>query len=111
MAKAFLAEKKARVRTTRRAIKADALLGMDELTGLPKLERYKERASAEIERAARYGRPLSIVMIDVDHFKTINDSLGHRVGDHVLQQIAVIIGRNIRDSDFAARYAGDEFVL
>ena len=83
----------------------------DSLTGLYNRNILKDRLKDEIERAARYEHPLSILMLDIDHFKTINDNYGHHVGDLVLQQFAEIIEGSIRTSDYAARYGGEEFVV
>ena len=66
---------------------------------------------SEFHRARRYGEPLSLVMIDVDIFKKINDNFGHLGGNRFLRAIAKLIRDNIRQSDFAARYGGDEFVV
>ena len=65
----------------------------------------------EVERAARYGRPLTVAFIDLDHFKPINDSYGHEVGDSVLEDIAGVLRENIRASDLVGRYGGEEFVI
>ncbi|MGI8848136.1 MAG: diguanylate cyclase [Candidatus Dormibacteria bacterium] len=66
---------------------------------------------AEVARSARYQRPLSLIMIDVDHFKGINDSFGHQQGDEVLKAVAAIIGRRSRETDSAYRYGGEEFAI
>lgn len=65
----------------------------------------------EVERAARYGRALTIAFIDLDHFKTINDSYGHEIGDFVLEDVARILRENVRASDVVGRYGGEEFVI
>jgi len=65
----------------------------------------------EIQRARRYGRPFSLAMIDIDHFKRFNDTYGHQAGDEVLKQVARVIRRNVRAVDIAARYGGEEFVV
>ena len=66
---------------------------------------------AEVERAARYGRPLSIAFVDIDHFKAVNDTHGHEAGDVVLRGVAEVFRSNTRKQDFVARYGGEEFVL
>ncbi len=66
---------------------------------------------AEVERVARYGRPLSIAFIDIDHFKTVNDTYGHETGDVVLREVAAIFKQHTRGTDMVARYGGEEFVL
>ena len=74
--------------------------------------RYLERRlNEELARANRYALPLSLLMIDVDHFKNINDTFGHSVGDHVLVKLGELIGNVCRDSDIAARYGGEEMVI
>ncbi|CAN5260371.1 hypothetical protein BH23CHL9_BH23CHL9_13320 [soil metagenome] len=65
----------------------------------------------EVERATRYGRPLTIAFIDLDHFKVVNDTYGHSVGDSVLRAVAEVFRTNTRDADFIGRYGGEEFVL
>ncbi len=66
---------------------------------------------SEVERAARYGRPLAVAFIDLDHFKAVNDTYGHEVGDSVLRGVADVFRENIRGTDFVGRYGGEEFVL
>ena len=66
---------------------------------------------AEVERVARYNRPLSIAFIDLDHFKAVNDTYGHEVGDTVLQGVAGVLQANTRGTDLVGRYGGEEFVL
>jgi diguanylate cyclase (GGDEF)-like protein len=91
--------------------KAEKEARRDFLTGLPNRQAYDERIQEELERAIRYKRLLSILMIDLDDFKTINDSLGHEFGDMVLQKFSEHLNQTIRRSDFAARLGGDEFVV
>jgi len=83
----------------------------DGLTGLINHKSFIERVSVEFNRAERYGSELSLMMVDVDTFKEVNDTLGHVAGDKVLKSIAEVIKSNIRQSDLAARYGGDEFAL
>ena len=66
---------------------------------------------AEVERAARYERPLSVAFVDIDHFKAVNDSYGHAAGDLVLRGVAQTLGANLRASDMIGRYGGEEFML
>jgi len=90
----------------------ERLATTDSLTGLANRRAFLERAGDEVERSIRYGRPVSVVMIDVDHFKVINDRHGHAIGDLVLQRVADMIGGTLRQaSDMAARFGGEEFVL
>jgi len=83
----------------------------DMLTGLYNYRLFREHLSREIFRADRYSKPLSLVMIDVDHFKVYNDTAGHEAGNRMIQEIAKLITGSLRKTDFAARYGGDEFVL
>lgn len=89
----------------------EILASTDALTGLPNRQAIMGKAKKEFGRAQRYSRPLSIVMIDVDHFKSINDQYGHATGDHVLTNVGHILGDSLRDSDVLARIGGEEFVL
>ena len=84
---------------------------VDELTGLANRHRFNERLDAEIERAERYRERLGLLFIDLDGFKLVNDSYGHGAGDALLREIGRRIGQNVRRSDVAARFGGDEFVI
>ncbi len=83
----------------------------DSLTGLHNRRFLHQRLEEELSRSERHGVPLACVMMDLDHFKKINDSHGHAVGDKVLCEIAAILRRHIRKSDIAVRYGGEEFVI
>lgn len=83
----------------------------DGLTGLYNFRSFREIFGREFERFLRYGRNLTMVMIDLDDFKGINDTLGHQEGDKVLQSVAGIVQRNLRKTDYGFRYGGDEFVV
>ncbi len=83
----------------------------DELTGLTNRRHFLQRLDAEIERARRYEYPFSIVMIDIDHFKRINDAHGHVLGDRVLADMGKLLRKIARGSDLPARYGGEEFVI
>ena len=87
----------------------ELLAHTDDLTGLYNKRRLFEQLNAEIARAKRYGEIMSCLMIDVDHFKLINDSLGHQAGDEVLRQVGTLLRRSLRVTDFVARYGGEEF--
>ncbi len=82
----------------------------DPLTELPNREAYNERATAEVQRWQRYGRPLSVAIFDIDHFKRINDTFGHQAGDRVIKVIGRSIAKRLREVDFFCRYGGEEFV-
>ncbi len=81
----------------------------DALTGLYNRRKFIETLDHERARAFRYGEKLSFVMIDIDHFKNINDSYGHETGDRALQKFAHILKSNLRETDFAGRLGGEEF--
>jgi diguanylate cyclase (GGDEF)-like protein len=83
----------------------------DDLTGLHNSRYFNGLLEKETARSRRYHRPLSLILLDIDAFKNVNDTYGHRAGDHVLQAIANDIQRNTRQTDTVIRYAGDEFVL
>lgn len=83
----------------------------DRLTGIYNHGYFQERLDEEIRRSRRTNRPVSLSMLDLDHFKLINDTYGHRVGDAVLQQVATAIQQNLRSSDVLARYGGEEFSI
>jgi diguanylate cyclase (GGDEF)-like protein len=91
--------------------KAEREARHDFLTGLPNRQAYQERITQETERSRRYGRSLSILMVDIDNFKLVNDSLGHDWGDIVIQKVATQLSNNLRNLDFVARYGGEEFII
>lgn len=82
----------------------------DVLTGLPNGRYLTMRFDEEVSRARRMGRSFQVMMLDLDDFKIVNDTYGHKVGDKMLREIARIIQAQLREYDFLARYAGDEFV-
>ena len=82
----------------------------DRLTGLPNRGFFDERVLAELSRARRYGEPVALAMIDVDHFKKFNDAWGHAAGDIALRAVARAIEASVRQSDLVVRYGGEEFV-
>jgi diguanylate cyclase (GGDEF)-like protein len=83
----------------------------DGLTQLHNHKHFQEQLAKELERTKRYKRPVSLLMMDIDHFKSFNDTYGHPVGDLVLKQIAQCIRQAIRVNDIAARYGGEEFTV
>jgi diguanylate cyclase (GGDEF)-like protein len=83
----------------------------DGLTGILNRKGFQNFIQKEFHKAKRYHRPLSLIMIDVDNFKKINDSLGHQAGDFVLQQLSGCLKRSVRQADIVFRYGGDEFVI
>ena len=83
----------------------------DSLTGLYNRRYLDETLEREVSRARREGIPLSLVMLDIDHFKRVNDTYGHQVGDQALKMLASILLANIRAEDVACRYGGEEFLI
>jgi diguanylate cyclase (GGDEF)-like protein len=83
----------------------------DGLTKVHSRRHFEARLEEEMHRVARYGQPLSMIMLDIDHFKQINDTCGHHAGDSVLRQVAAVIAGCIRSADYCARYGGEEFVV
>jgi diguanylate cyclase (GGDEF)-like protein len=83
----------------------------DALTGIANRRSFEEALEREIARSVRTGEPVSLVMIDLDHFKTLNDTYGHQMGDQVLREVAQVLREQCRDMDVAARYGGEEFTV
>jgi diguanylate cyclase (GGDEF)-like protein len=82
----------------------------DSLTGCYNRRFFHEIVGHEVQRHRRYGSPLSVLFVDVDRFKAVNDSLGHEAGDRLLQQVATFLLKNIREADYVFRWGGDEFL-
>ena len=83
----------------------------DPMTGLDNFRQFEETLADELTRAERYGRPLSLIMLDIDYFKSFNDTLGHQAGDALLGQLGVVLRNSLRNVDRPARYGGEEFVI
>jgi len=83
----------------------------DRLTGLANRRAAERDLTREVERLRRYGTPVSCGLLDIDHFKQINDRHGHKIGDMVLREVSNTIVRMVRDSDAAARWGGEEFLI
>jgi diguanylate cyclase (GGDEF)-like protein len=83
----------------------------DELTGLFNHRRFQEVVTAELERARRFEQPLGLVMLDIDDFKSVNDTYGHQQGDLVLQEVARVLKDSSREIDEPARYGGEELAV
>lgn len=96
---------------TRRQAQLRALAQLDALTGLPNFGAFRARLEAEVKRSRRYRHDLSAVMLDMDNLKPINDQLGHAAGNRAIVAVAGAIRAELRETDFAARYGGDEFVI
>lgn len=91
--------------------KATDLTVLDELTGLLNRRHFYERLEEELDRCRRYGTMLSLIMVDIDDFRKVNDKLGHPLGDVALAEVARLLKANIRSSDIIARYGGEEFAI
>jgi diguanylate cyclase (GGDEF)-like protein len=90
---------------------AERLAITDPLTGIWNFRYLSMSLAREIDRAARFGRPLAVLMLDLDHFKDVNDTYGHARGDAVLRELAARVAEQVREVDTLARYGGEEFVL
>jgi diguanylate cyclase (GGDEF)-like protein len=100
-----------RSQAERRASDLETLAAVDFLTGVYNRRHFETLARAELARYQRYMRPLSVMMIDIDHFKTVNDQFGHAVGDRVLKSVADLCRAAKRDTDIVARVGGEEFAI
>lgn len=98
-------------RETENRRRAEAMANIDGLTEAFNHRYFQDRLVAEIERAIRYERSLALVMLDLDNFKSFNDSHGHQQGDMLLKWFVKLCGKNIRSIDILARYGGEEFVI
>ncbi len=109
------AELNARVRAALRTKRFQDMLAqramIDGLTGLWNRTHFEMRLQEEVAATQRYDRPLSLIMLDVDHFKSLNDNHGHPFGDEVLQAVGEALAETARTSDWACRYGGEEFSL
>jgi diguanylate cyclase (GGDEF)-like protein len=83
----------------------------DFLTGLRTRGYFEQQLDLEIKRAERKQTPIALLMIDIDHFKSLNDSYGHHIGDQVLRDVSAVLMKDMREIDTAARYGGEEFVI
>lgn len=88
---------------------AEAIANRDFLTGVLSRKAFIEQAQREMARASRYGRALALVMVDIDHFKAINDRYGHPTGDAILRDFALLAEASVRDGDYIGRLGGEEF--
>ncbi|MDD3374637.1 MAG: sensor domain-containing diguanylate cyclase [Candidatus Omnitrophica bacterium] len=83
----------------------------DSLTGLLNHKTITKRVDEELNRCRRYNAPMACLMVDIDHFKPINDNFGHQIGDRMLKQIAGFLNKLLRNTDLLGRYGGDEFLI
>jgi diguanylate cyclase (GGDEF)-like protein len=108
-------ELRARLDRTLRLVRSQTALRelaqTDPLTGLANLRAFRARLDEEVKRAVRYRTPLTCVMADMDQLKPVNDELGHAAGDRAIAAVAAVIREELRETDFGARYGGDEFVV
>ena len=91
--------------------KLQEMADTDGLTGIYNHRYFQHTLDRELSRAERYSRPLSLVMIDIDHFKKLNDTLGHQTGDAVLHDLSMLTKNMLRTTDVFCRYGGEEFVI
>ncbi|MEJ2686715.1 MAG: GGDEF domain-containing protein, partial [Gammaproteobacteria bacterium] len=84
---------------------------VDSLTGVPNRMAYEEQVEQEYRRWKQAGDPLTMVLMDIDNFKAVNDTYGHKAGDKVLKTIGQLVADNLGNNEFLARYGGEEFVL
>jgi len=101
----------ARRELARKNVELDRLASIDPLTGIPNRRVILEFASEHFLLAKRYNITFSLVMIDLDHFKRVNDTYGHQAGDVVLKKTGVLVERNLRDTDHVGRYGGEEILI
>ncbi|MGZ8159056.1 MAG: diguanylate cyclase [Methylobacter sp.] len=94
-----------------RARKVSELMSQDSLTGLLKHSSIKDRLAQEVERARRQGKVMSVAMVDMDHFKRVNDTWGHPMGDQVIKTLAHLLRQRLRRQDSIGRYGGEEFAV
>jgi diguanylate cyclase (GGDEF)-like protein len=99
------------ITTIKRGEKFRILSEIDTLTGIYNKGKFNKVLDEELKKVRRYKRPLGLILFDIAHFKKINDTYGHQVGDYVLKTVAKIVKENIRDTDIFARWGGEEFVI
>ncbi len=107
----LLARMERTLRLTQRHLQLREMAQTDTLTGLANLRAFRARLEEEVKRARRYHTPLTCVMADMDDLKPVNDELGHAAGDRAIAAVADVIREELRETDFGARYGGDEFVV
>ena len=112
----YMFDQRLRLQRARRALihqlqQAERMARIDPLTGIPNRRSLKESLDAEISRSQRTKLPLTVMVSDVDNFKSFNTRFGHLTGDRVLMDVASLLRKNFRAGDFIVRYGGDEFVV
>jgi diguanylate cyclase (GGDEF)-like protein len=109
--KARILAELANIKLQRALTELELLASTDKLTGAWNRRYFEQIASAEMNRVARHNQPLSLLILDIDYFKSINDKYGHQIGDAVIAGVAHLIKNNIRTSDILTRWGGEEFVI
>ena len=109
LTQSLLADKQQECNELARALAHDA--HSDALTGLFNRRKFNDLCAAEITRSARYGTPLALIMVDIDHFKRINDLHGHLFGDRALVDVTRVLREHMRASDALCRWGGEEFMI
>jgi diguanylate cyclase (GGDEF)-like protein len=99
------------IQNTQHIERVRQLAYIDGLTGIFNRRFFELRISEEMERARRFDTPLAVIMVDIDHFKRLNDEFGHLLGDEVLRQVSSIFSQQLRRIDVVCRYGGEEFAL
>ncbi len=99
------------LQNTRLHMRINEMAIRDAITGLYNRHHVEERLRQSFDRAKRYTRELSVIMVDIDRFKAINDTYGHQVGDQVLRQVSTTMGQRLRSTDVIGRFGGEEFML
>jgi diguanylate cyclase (GGDEF)-like protein len=89
----------------------ERIANYDSLTGLLNRRAVMQKLDEQVQHAKRYEEPLSIIMLDIDHFKKVNDRYGHIIGDNVLEKVASVISSVVRATDIVGRYGGEEFIV
>ena len=98
-------------RLRRQVSELSELVSTDALTGLFNFRHFKTMLQAEMDRSKRSGIPTSLVMVDADHFKSVNDDYGHEIGNQALRHLAEILRNEVRTTDIVCRYGGEEFAM
>jgi len=91
--------------------KLEKMTQTDFLTKTLNRKTFRKMLGSEVQRARRYGHPLSLIFFDIDNFKKINDTYGHKVGDKVLKEVSALVGDGVRENDALCRWGGEEFLL
>lgn len=92
-------------------VEVERLSNTDPLTGLSNRLNFSRNFERELNRFQRYGQRFCIILMDIDHFKKVNDTYGHNIGDEVLKDVSTVLNETIRDVDIVARWGGEEFIL